>query len=289
MRSDYQVLTPESVEFAYELAGRYRAIGGSPLAEITQGQAEDLSRSLGIPTFIGFKHAPPFVADGAAAAREAGYAAHPAVIALAHRHDVLLDTAGGATTPPLASADLTQTQRAGLVELVMTGDKPGDWAVSTWYQASGTERERPMAAGNLSEAARRRDLARAMLKADGTLHGPAVEICGREFVAGERIVVGPRGIPSVDLDPGVPGRVEQVDPGGEWIEVDFPTAGHYRWGCDGPEAFALNHGYAEIIVGASWLRHCVATRSGGRSPRQRRPRAGIVAASARNRLRPATP
>jgi ferrochelatase len=60
---------PEALE---ELAGRYRAIGGSPLAEITHGQAEDLSRSLGIPSFVGFKHAPPFIAEGAAAAREAG-------------------------------------------------------------------------------------------------------------------------------------------------------------------------------------------------------------------------
>lgn len=187
------------------------------------------------------------------AAREAGYAAHPAIVTLAHRHQLLVDAAGGVNVPPPSSTDLTRTQREGLVELVMAGDKPGDWAVSTWYQALGTERERPMAAGSLSEAGRRRNLARAMLKADGTLHGLAVEIGGREFLAGERIVVGPRGIPSLELDPGVPGRVERIDPGGEWIEVDFPTAGHYHWGCDGPEAFALNHGYAEIIDGVEHL------------------------------------
>ncbi|HEV7686448.1 MAG TPA: hypothetical protein VGQ80_07760, partial [Acidimicrobiia bacterium] len=189
-----------------------------------------------------------------AAAREAGYAAHPAAVAIAHRHQLLVDAGGGITDPLLSSSpDLTRTQREGLVELVMAGDRPGDWAVSSWYQALGTEHERPMAAGNLSEAGRRRNLARAMLKADGTLHGPSVEICGREFLAGERIVVGARGIPSHDLDPGVPGRVEQVDRSSGWIEVDFPTAGHYRWDCAGPEAFALNHGYAEIIDGVEHL------------------------------------
>ena len=60
---------PEALE---ELAGRYRAIGGSPLAEITCGQAADLEERLGLPTFPGFKHAPPFIGDAAAQAREAG-------------------------------------------------------------------------------------------------------------------------------------------------------------------------------------------------------------------------
>jgi hypothetical protein len=47
--------------------------------------------------------------------------------------------------------------------------------------------------------------------------------------------------------------VEQLDRSRGWIEVDFPTAGHYRWDCSGPEAFALNHGYAEIIAGVEHL------------------------------------
>ena len=46
-------------------------------------------------------------------------------------------------------------------------------------------------------------------------------------MAGERVVVGPRGIPSDELAPGVPGMVERVDSAGRWVEVDFPTAGHY--------------------------------------------------------------
>jgi hypothetical protein len=186
-----------------------------------------------------------------AAAREAGYAAHPAVVALAHRHQLLADAAGPEASAP--TPELTPTQQAGLTDLVMAGDKPGDWAVVSWYQALGTEHERPMVAGNLAEAGRRRNLARAMLKADGTLQRPAVEVAGREFLAGDRVVVGPSGIGSLDLDAGVPGSVEQVDPAGAWFEVDFPTAGHYRLTVDSPEATALTYGYAEIIHGVEYL------------------------------------
>ena len=55
-----------------ELTGRYRAIGGSPLGEITAAQARLLGEALGIPAFVGNKHSPPFVADGAREAWDAG-------------------------------------------------------------------------------------------------------------------------------------------------------------------------------------------------------------------------
>ena len=61
--------SPESLQ---ELTERYRRIGRSPLAEITRAQAAALSERLGIPAFIGFKHAPPFIADGAREADAAG-------------------------------------------------------------------------------------------------------------------------------------------------------------------------------------------------------------------------
>ncbi|HJV08292.1 MAG TPA: hypothetical protein VJ653_01365, partial [Acidimicrobiales bacterium] len=193
----------------------------------------------------------PGLAAFLAAARDAGYAAHPAVVALAHRHHLLADAAD--PHQPMPAPELTPTQRAGLAELVMAGDKPGDWAVASWYQALGTEHEQPMVAGNLAEAGRRGNLARAMLKADGTLHGPAVEVAGREFLAGDRVRVGPRGIRSLDLDAGVPGSIEQVDPDGAWLEVDFPTAGHYRLAVDSPEAIALTYAYAELVPGVEHL------------------------------------
>jgi len=63
---------PPSPEALEELTGRYRAIGGSPLSSITRAQAAALSQLTGLPTFTGFKHAPPFVADGAREAAERG-------------------------------------------------------------------------------------------------------------------------------------------------------------------------------------------------------------------------
>jgi ferrochelatase len=61
-----------SAEALAELTERYRAAGGSPLTAITRAQAAALGERLGLPTFVGMKHAAPFIADGAAAARAAG-------------------------------------------------------------------------------------------------------------------------------------------------------------------------------------------------------------------------
>ncbi|MEA2629305.1 MAG: protoporphyrin/coproporphyrin ferrochelatase [Chloroflexota bacterium] len=61
--------SPEALD---ELTARYRAIGGSPLTSITRAQAVALGEQLGLPTFVGMKHAAPFIADGAEEARKAG-------------------------------------------------------------------------------------------------------------------------------------------------------------------------------------------------------------------------
>jgi protoporphyrin/coproporphyrin ferrochelatase len=58
---------PPPPELLEELTGRYRAIGGrSPLLEITRAQAQGISGRLGIPAYLGQKHAAPFVADALA-------------------------------------------------------------------------------------------------------------------------------------------------------------------------------------------------------------------------------
>jgi protoporphyrin/coproporphyrin ferrochelatase len=62
-----------SDEALTELTERYRAIGGSPLDQITRRQAAALTERTGVPAFVGFKHAPPFIADGAREAAEAGF------------------------------------------------------------------------------------------------------------------------------------------------------------------------------------------------------------------------
>ena len=63
---------PPSHDALQHLRDRYHAIGGSPLTDITRAQAEALARELGVPVFVGMKHAPPFIADGVAAAKAAG-------------------------------------------------------------------------------------------------------------------------------------------------------------------------------------------------------------------------
>jgi ferrochelatase len=54
------------------LVRRYRAIGRSPLNEITAAQARALAERLAVPVLVGMKHAPPFIAEAAAQARELG-------------------------------------------------------------------------------------------------------------------------------------------------------------------------------------------------------------------------
>jgi len=62
-----------SAESLEELKARYRAIGGgSPLTAITRAQATAIGDRLGLPAFVGMKHASPFVADGAVEAERAG-------------------------------------------------------------------------------------------------------------------------------------------------------------------------------------------------------------------------
>lgn len=64
---------PPSPEQLKELTDRYRAIGGrSPLLEITRRQADGIADRLGIPAFIGQKHAAPFIPDAIQAMKDAG-------------------------------------------------------------------------------------------------------------------------------------------------------------------------------------------------------------------------
>ena len=63
---------PPSAGALAELRARYRAIGGSPMTEITRAQAAAIGHVLEMPVFVGMKHAPPFIADGAAKAKAAG-------------------------------------------------------------------------------------------------------------------------------------------------------------------------------------------------------------------------
>jgi ferrochelatase len=62
--------TPELLE---ELTQRYRAIGGkSPLLEITRAQAAGIEERLGIPAYLGMKHAEPRISTAITRMRDAG-------------------------------------------------------------------------------------------------------------------------------------------------------------------------------------------------------------------------
>jgi ferrochelatase len=63
---------PPSAEALEELTERYRTIGGSPLIEVTRAQARALGERLSLPAFVGMKHSPPFIEEGAGEARRAG-------------------------------------------------------------------------------------------------------------------------------------------------------------------------------------------------------------------------
>lgn len=64
---------PPPADLLEQLVARYRAIGGtSPLLEITSAQARGIEERLGIKTYLGMKHAPPFIRDGVAAMAKDG-------------------------------------------------------------------------------------------------------------------------------------------------------------------------------------------------------------------------
>lgn len=149
---------------------------------------------------------------------------------------VLLEELGGDT--PEVTAGLTDTQRDGVGELL--AEAPDD-NVGQWYERFGTSSEEPMAACP-EAAARRSRLARALLKADGTLAGPAVELDGREFMAGDRVVVAGND-PSGDIPEGVLGTVEAVYAAEEAVGVDFATLGRLKVNLTDSLARRLRHDY----------------------------------------------
>lgn len=65
---------PPPPDLLEELVSRYRAIGGhSPLFEVTESQRKGLENRLdGIPTWLGQKHAAPFISDAVASMAAAG-------------------------------------------------------------------------------------------------------------------------------------------------------------------------------------------------------------------------
>lgn len=151
----------------------------------------------------------------------------------------LADTPGGAVVR-LAAADA-----AGATEVRGTTQVDADHdALRHWYESYGTLDEQPMQAATATEAARRQRLARSLLKADGTLHGPAVTTAvGTELQAGDRV------LPSADHDD-LPARtlgtVEHVDAVSGTVDIDFATWGRLRTRLNDSITRDLRHDYAAV-------------------------------------------
>jgi hypothetical protein len=142
--------------------------------------------------------------------------------------------------PPPATAD----QRRGLADLRDAFSEEDRVAAGSWYERFGTLEEQPMPAEDGIEAERRARLARALLRADGTLRGPDVDIGGRQYTAGDRVVAAGDDLGS-GLPAGTPGTVEVVDVGSRHADIDFATWGRLKVSVEKAVANLLRHDYAE--------------------------------------------
>jgi hypothetical protein len=140
---------------------------------------------------------------------------------------------------------VTPEQRGGLADLAreLLQDGDGD-AVRRWYERVGTSHEEPMPAAHDVDEARRLRLARALLRADGTLRGPEVSIGREPLAAGDRVIVtGPNGVVPV----GTLGTVEAVDAEAAEVDIDFSTWGRLRVGSGDAVLRSLRHDYVTEV------------------------------------------
>lgn len=153
--------------------------------------------------------------------------------------------ASGAPAAPASTSDAARATR-GQAEAVrlLAAEGGTEHRLAAWYDDLGTLRAGPMAAADAADAFRLTRLARAMLTAEGTLSGPEVEVDGRTFQAGDRVVAlaeVPGGPPA-----GVPGTVVEADPDLDAVRVDFATWGTVRAASTSALGRSLDHDYAVV-------------------------------------------
>ncbi|MEO8698014.1 MAG: hypothetical protein ABI658_31225, partial [Acidimicrobiales bacterium] len=96
------------------------------------------------------------------------------------------------------------------------------------------------------------EVARCLLKLDGSLGGPAMVCGGRELMVGDLVMVADDASDRVDVDGvrlppvGVLGTVAVLDHDRGEVEIDFSIAGVQRIAAEGPAASAITYGYAEL-------------------------------------------
>ena len=144
--------------------------------------------------------------------------------------------------PPALAA--SETQRDGIRELLEADADAGDLAeVSRWYERFGTPVEAPMPPERAG-GTERTGLARALLKADGTLRGPSLAAGDSEVATGDRVIAS-RDVPGLGLPAGTPGIVEQVDERSGGVHIDFATWGRLEMSVAKMLDAGITHGYVD--------------------------------------------
>jgi hypothetical protein len=122
--------------------------------------------------------------------------------------------------------------------------RSADDCLSAWYARYGTAQEAPIVAVDPADKDDLERTARALLRQDGTLRGPDVDLGPLDVAVGDRLVV------QQQLDGGPPrgtlGSVVLVDAEHESCTVDFATWGTLQVDADSAEADALLYDYASI-------------------------------------------
>jgi hypothetical protein len=185
------------------------------------------------------------------AALEAAAGHDGALLSPIHRRltliDQLLEASGHErhTNPVVA----TPLQQEGVGQLLDRRAPPDQLAaVEQWYETFGTLHEQPMPPGiNPHE---RIDVARALLKADGTLHGPRLAMGETELLVGDR-VVSTRDALAFGLAAGTPGTVEHIDPEHGDARIDFATWGRLELSVTQMLEAGIGHDYVTHDDGAS--------------------------------------
>jgi hypothetical protein len=174
---------------------------------------------------------------------------HPALAALRERHERLsvLQERLNERLGPLAEHDRVlepaAEQTAAIDRLLNEGvDDP---RLAAWYEKIGTLHSEPIEATDPVDAAQLTMLARSLLQADGTLTGPPVDVDGREFEVGDRVIVE-REVPG-GPEAGTLGIVDEADPDLGAVRIDFATWGRVRVPLVSALARSIDHDYAFVV------------------------------------------
>ena len=150
---------------------------------------------------------------------------------------------------------LARYDDAGNVVRSRTAGESFDAMTADWFVALQHGCSDPMIAGPNSTRRALNARARALLKADGTLNGPAVAVAGREFMAGDWVVTrkNDRHLRSADgvsfVKNGSSGIVAEVHEDAGEIVVDFAAEGRVHLPRSYLNGGWVDHGYARTTYG----------------------------------------